>query len=50
MSQTPSLRRRLLLLLALAGVALLLGAISTAARAAGYGELGHFGGAGIGNG
>ena len=49
MSQTPSLRRRLLL--ALAGVALLLGGMSAAARAAGYGELGHFGkGAGTGPG
>jgi hypothetical protein len=49
MSRTPSLRRRLLL--ALAGVALLLGAMSAAARAESYGELGHFGkGAGIGPG
>ena len=49
MVHTPSLRRRLLL--ALAGVALLLGATSAAARAESYGELGHFGkGAGAGPG
>jgi hypothetical protein len=46
MSRTPSLHRRLLV--ALAGAMLLLGAMSAAARAEGYGELGHFGkGAGI---
>jgi len=44
----PSLRRRLLV--ALAGAMLLLGATSAAARAESYGELGHFGGAGTGNG
>jgi hypothetical protein len=49
MSRTPSHRRRLLV--ALAGVALLLGAISAAAaRAESYGELGHFGKAGTGPG
>ena len=48
MSRTPSLRRRLLV--ALAGAMLLLGAISAAARAESYGELGHFGGAGTGPG
>jgi hypothetical protein len=49
MSQTPSLRRRLLPVLA--GAMLLLGATSAAARAESYGELGHFGGvAGTGNG
>jgi hypothetical protein len=49
MSRTPSLRRRLLV--AFAGAMLLLGAISAAARAESYGELGHFGGeAGTGNG
>jgi hypothetical protein len=50
MSHTPSLRLRLLLL-ALAGVMLLLGAMGAAAHAESYGELGHFGGeAGIGPG
>ena len=49
MSRTPSLRLRLLL--ALAGVMLLLGAMGAAARAESYGELGHFGkGAGTGPG
>jgi hypothetical protein len=49
MSHAPSLRRRLLL--ALAGAALLLGAMSAAAHAEPYGELGHFGkGAGTGPG
>jgi hypothetical protein len=47
MSHTPSLRLRLLP--AFAGVMLLLGAMSAAARAASYGELGHFG-KGAGNG
>ena len=48
MSRTPSLRLRLLV--ALAGAILLLGAMSAAARAESYGELGHFGEAGTGNG
>ena len=49
MSHTPSLRR--CLLLALAGAVLLLGAISAAARAESYGEVGQpFGGPGTGNG
>jgi hypothetical protein len=45
MPRTPSLRRRLLV--ALAGAMLLLGAMSVSARAEGYGELEHFGEAGI---
>ena len=48
MSRTPSLRLRLLV--ALAGAILLLGAMSAAARAESYGELGHFGKAGVGQG
>jgi hypothetical protein len=49
MSQTPSLRRRLLP--AFAGAMLLLGAMTAAARAESYGELGHpFGKPGTGPG
>ena len=48
MSRTPSLRRRLLV--ALAGAALLLGAMGAVARGESYGELGHFGKAGTGPG